>query len=1000
MQDTDITKSFLHHVAEDILRKHGCDLSHTTVVFPNKRASLFLNERLLSLAGHPVWSPRYCTISDLFRRQSTRQVADDIKLVCDLFRSFVNRTGSTESLDRFYGWGVVLLSDFDDIDKSLANAHGIFSNLGDLHSFDTTDYLTKRQKEVLTHFFKDFSEEQNSLLRDKFLKFWSRFGDIYDDFNRTLLEEGLAYEGALYREVIKKERLSLESDKYIFIGFNALQKVEVELFKKIRQEAEAYFYWDFDFYYQDPQSAKTNEAGSFINEMLIRFPNELDSKSAEIYDHYQDEKSITFVGSPTNNMQARFAHTWLQQEDRVKAGNKTAIVMCDECVLPTLLHSIPSQIGQLNITTGFPLAQATITTLVRRLLELTQYGMAGHDKYRLKFVAALLHHPYAHLISESASTLLSTLEKNHRHFPARDELTKDEGLALLFRDLSDLTPTEGTTPLDPNQVVSRWLLALLKRVAVNARNQGDENSNGTNAPTPFDPLFEESVFRMYTLVNRLNGLIESGDLRVDFITFQRLMLQLIDNTKVPFHGEPARGLQIMGVLETRNLDFDHLLLLSCNDGNMPRGADDPSFIPYSLREAFGLPTSDRKVAIYAYYFNRLLQRANDITIMYRNTADDKQTGEMSRFMLQMMVESGHNIARKNLIAGQSPSIHQHVAIDKTAAVMQSLHGFDSLSPTAINRYIRCPILFFYNNVAKIKEPDPEGDEIDNRIFGNIFHDACQLVYDNMTGTCRDINYKEDFRHAGFRVERRHLEQVLQSPDFLERIVDQAFARQFFKTDRPQGHPEYNGLQLINREVIVHYLRQLLEVDKALTPFIIRGHEGDVYTTLTIDTSQGSQEVKIGGRIDRLDEVEIDSVTRRIRVVDYKTGSKKAGSMASVENVFSPDKISDHSDYFLQAMLYSMIVRKSDEVNPSHLPVSPALLFIHHAGGKDYTPVLKINKKEMTDIQEWAEEYEQHLRRVVTEIYEPTKPFEPTQDKSICKRCPYLQLCGKETTNDT
>ncbi len=988
-------KTFLHYVAEDILHKHGTDLSRTTVVFPNKRASIFLNERLFSIANHPIWSPRYYTISELFRQQSQLAVADDIKLICELYQSYSTLTQSSETLDKFLGWGIVLLKDFNDIDKSLANAHGLFSNLRDIHSFDHVDYLSDNQKEVLKRYFHDFSDNQESKLREKFLNLWCRFSDIYDDYNKRLKEKGLAYEGALYREVIEKEHLELDSDKYIFVGFNALQKVEKMLFKKIKQQSNAYFYWDFDHYYTSPSSMK--EAGTFIPELLTIFPNELDKDQVSIYDNFNKNKHITFIGCPTGNMQARYASGWLQDKARVDAGNKTAIVMCDESILPTIIHSIPETVSQMNVTTGFPLAQATITTLVRRLLELPRFGV-NNDKYRLRFISPILRHPYSRYISAQSATLLDTLSKNHRYYPLRKELTLDEGLSLLFKDLDYLPCTSDGTPMDRNQVVGRWISDILKRIAVNATKEKEENEQATpDEPQEErhhfpDPLFDESVFRMYTLVNRLNGLMANGDLRVDFITYERLVLKLIDTMKVPFHGEPAIGLQIMGVLETRNLDFDHLLILSCNDNNMPRGVEDTSFIPYSLREAFELPTTNHTVAIYAYNFYRMLQRASDITIMYRNTADDKQTGEMSRFMLQMMIESPHTIVRKSLISGQEPMHRDPRTIEKTPEVMRHLNSMSYLSPTAINRFIKCPLLFFYNHVAGIKEPEADEEEIDYRTFGLIFHDASQFFYEKITGISPDQPTTQRFLGDGIRVERKDIEQITKTPEALERIVDDVFCSNLFKDRASQ--PEYNGLQLVNREVILLYLRQMLKIDIELTPFIIRGMEGDVYDKLRITTTEGEREVTIGGRIDRMDEINIGKDTHTIRIVDYKTGSKLPGKMSSIEDVFSPEKISAHSNYYVQAMLYAMIVSRSIKINPQQLPVVPALLFIQHAGIKDYNPVLGIDGNEITDMHEWNESFESHLRSVITQMLEPGNPFEPTKDRKNCFDCPYKHLCGR------
>ena len=531
--------------------------------------------------------------------------------------------------------------------------------------------------------------------------------------------------------------------------------------------------------------------------------------------------------------------------------------------------------------------------------------------------------------------------------------------------------------------MNRWLLDIVRHVAAAAREHSE------------DPLTHEALFRTYTLLNRLQGLIESGDLRVDATTYQRLLHELTRTTTVPFHGEPAVGLQVMGVLETRNLDFDHLLILSCNEGNMPKDADTPSFIPQSIRRAFGLTTIDTRVGIYAYYFFRLLQRAGDITIMYGNAADDKNTGEKSRFMLQLMVESPHTIRRKALTTKQQPFIRVRPAIEKTAEVMERLDALKTISPSSINRFLRCELQYFYNHVAGIKEPDAADDEIDNRLFGDIFHDASMFIYDELTGVDREsIDERHPFAHAGHPVSSELLSHALKDSTVVERGLDRAFAKHLFKSDNPRAHPDYNGLQLINRRVITHYLRQLLRIDQRLTPFTIRGLEGALYGPLTVTTSQGTREVLVGGRIDRLDEVS-DNDGRHIRVVDYKTGGKAIDKwLEGVNDIFDPANIPNHSDYYLQAMLYSLLVSRDAEANPNGLAVRPALLFIQHAGGEDYSPLLQFGKEPILDIRDHAAAFEEGLSQVVSRMLEPNAPFEPTKDKKTCQKCPYKHFCGK------
>lgn len=974
---------FLEHVARDLYGKYGNDLSHVTIVFPNKRASLFLKEHLSRLTQQPLWCPEITTISDLFREHSKLIVADDIKLICDLWHCFTSYPENDESLDKFFAWGKVLLSDFDDIDKSMANAQGVFANLSDLHSYDTADYLTEPQIEVLKHFFQDFNEEQTTYLKKKFLQLWNRLGDIYNDFRQRLAKQGLTYEGALYREVVEDEEVDFGDNTYAFVGFNALQKVEYQLFKRLRQAGKAIFYWDFDHYYMPAKDSKqAHEAGELLKTFVDEFGNEFDNDS-DIYDQFEKEKDITFIGATTDSMQGRYVNQWLENEQRVKAGNRSAVVLCNEGLLPTVLHSIPGNVTDINITTGFPLMQTAAASLVKQLTELAFQGRAGNNKYRQQFVLTLLSHPYAPYIVPDASELRLHLVTDHIYFPTREELQKDDGTRLLFRD-TGISQTKDRE-YDANREVNQWMLDILRQVAMTAQQNKQE-----------EPLTHESLFRAYTLLNRLQNLFDQDELKIDTITYQRLLQELVATTTIPFHGEPAIGLQVMGVLETRNLDFDHLLVLSCNEGNMPRGIDTPSFIPQSIRKAFGLTTIDMKVGIYAYYFYRMLQRASDITIMYGNAADDKHTGEKSRFMLQLLVEGRHDIKRQALITTQKPTITERYGIEKSEKVMECLNAMSKLSPTAINSFLRCPLLFFYKYVANIKEPEEETTDIDHRTFGSIFHDSIQFIYDEISGVDREkIDTKHPFANAGVVIHPQQIDNVLKDPSVIERNLDKAFMKNLFKPKDNKQLPEYNGLQLINRKVLIRYLQQLMAIDKELAPFTIRGHEGDIFSTIEVTTSLGTRKMKIGGRIDRLDEVE-DDKGRRIRVVDYKTGylNKNSLSLNGMEEVFMSEKISAHSDYFLQTMLYSMLVSRDEEVNPNHLPVSPVLLFIQKAKDEKYSPVLQFNKKDILNISEYNADFEKRLSELVAHILEPNEPFQPTSDKDTCFYCAYKAICGK------
>ena len=945
-----MNKTFLEYVAEDIISKYGTDLSRIAVVFPNKRAALFLNEHLARIAGQPVWSPAYITISDLFRQHTDLKTADPIKLICDIHKSFTKCTGIDETLDHFYGWGQLLLADFDDIDKNMADADSIFCNLKDIHELDDISYLDDEQKEMLARFFANFSNDIDSELKKRFLSLWSHFGDIYHDYNRRLTEQGIGYEGAIYRKVASEQTLHLKYDKYLFVGFNLLQKVERVLFSRLMKEGKAKFYWDFDEYYMpspsqhlttSPSQHLTTSPSQHLN--LSNFPNELDNTDRDIYANMRRPKRIRFISSPTENAQARFAANWLLENDRYKAGRKTAVVMCDESILLPLMHSLPPEADKVNITSGFPLAMTPVASLVMLLFDLYTLGLRKKGTaFNPHYLKKLMAHPYARHLQE---VHLNGVHSKGVHLSQ----VHQEGSAALLQHIA----------------------TLVKQVGIATKQEGDA-------------LTQESVFRMFTILNRLAALADSGDLLVDNTTLRRLVSQLVGAASIPFHGEPVIGVQIMGVLETRNIDFDNVLLLSCNEGNMPKGVNDSSFIPYSIRKAHGLTTIDNKVAIYSYYFHRLLQRAGDITIAYNNSTDNGHTGEMSRFMLQLLVESGQKIDHYSLTAKNQPTPLMPKPIQKDETALSKLEEMSRLSPSAINTYIRCKLAFYYQYIAHIKEPDSDPETIDNRMFGNIFHRAAYLIY-------KDITDRSPL------IEKAHIQAYLSNRTLLANVVDRAFEEEECKTN--------NGLQIINREVIIQYITKLLKIDQQLCPFSILAmeEEAKVYTSLSfttppshhLTTSPSHHLITIGGIIDRLDAVTDKQTGKpRIRVVDYKTGNQPSSPIKNIDEIFDPNNIrSKHSNYYLQAILYSLIVSRSKRWNPAGHPVSPALLFIKQAPANHYDPTLLIDKHPISDVTVYEEEFLTKLKETVADMYSPNVPFTPTDDRKKCELCPYRMLCG-------
>mgnify|MGYP001710603370 FL=1 len=956
-------ETFLKQVAHDLYNKTEGNFTKVAIVFPNKRASLFFNEYLAQESDRPIWSPTYVSISELFRQSSDLSIADPIKLVCDLYKVFQKATGSKETLDDFYFWGEMLIADFDDADKNMADTHALFSNLKNLNELmDNYDFLEEGQKEALSQFFHNFSINQVTELKQRFISMWNVLGDIYAEYKALLESQSIAYEGMLYRQVI--EQLDVEAlpyNKYIFVGFNVLNKVEHTLFKKLNEAGKAMFYWDYDTFYLNKTP---HEAGEFIRRNLRDFPSEL---PASFFDNLNQPKEVTFIESPTENGQVRYLPQWIR-ENLTSQEKETAVVLCNEALLQPVLHALPDNVKHINITMGFPLSQTPAYSFVNALMELHTSGYnPNNGRYLFAEVISVLKHPYTRQLSPEAEKLEQTLTRDNRFYPLPSELKQDNVLELLF------------TPRRNNLDLCSMLSEALKEVAVIYQQQAASHSDA------FDQLYRESLFKTYTLVNRFHTLIESKELNVQAGTFQRLLTRVMSSSSIPFHGEPAIGMQVMGVLETRNLDFRHLIMLSVNEGQLPKAGGDSSFIPYNLRKAFGMTTIDHKIAVYAYYFYRLMQRTEKVTLVYNTATDGINRGELSRFMLQFLIEWGYPVLRKQLEAAQSPQDSTPIIIEKTPDVMERMKSvFDIrnnpkalISPSALNCYLDCPLKFYYKYVALLSAPDEVTADIDSAKFGSIFHYAAEHIYKDLTA-------------HGKLISRENLETLLKDEVRLQTYVDNGFKELFFNLP-PNEQPEYNGIQLINSAVIVKYIQQLLRNDLRYAPFTFIGSEQRIFENIEICTSTGDIQSRIGGIIDR-----IDSKGESLRIVDYKTGGD-ADTPANVQSLFIPDK--KRSNYVFQTFLYASIVcKKLREKNDSRL-VAPALLYIHRAASENYSPVIQMGeprkpKEPVDNFAQYEGDFRENLKTLLEDIFNPDISFTQTEIEDKCAYCDFRALCKK------
>ena len=766
----------------------------------------------------------------------------------------------------------------------------------------------------------------------------------------------------LYRNVIEQlDTDRLKYDKYVFVGFNVLNKVEKEFFQKLQKAGKAMFYWDYDLFYT--QRISKHEAGEFIKRNLIDFPNELPES---YFDIFRKPKKIRYISASTENAQARFLPEWVKATQthttQIVSEKENAIVLCNEALLLPVLHSIPQDVQNVNITMGFPLAQTPVYSFINAAMELQTNGYRPDTgRFTYEAVSKILKHPYTRQLSDHATRLERELTKTNRFYPLPSELKKDDFLTILF------------TPQSNIRELCDYLLRLIKSISILYRKEGEYDDI-------FNQLYRESIFQSHLKINRLYSLIESGELSVRTDTLKRLITKVLTASNIPFHGEPAIGLQIMGVLETRNLDFRNLIMLSLNEGQLPKAGGESSFIPYNLRKAFGMTTIEHKNAVYAYYFYRLIQRAENITLLYNTSSDGLNRGEESRFMLQLLVEGPHEITREYLEAGQSPQNTLEIQIEKTPEILRRLYrAYDTaqpesviLSPSALNTYLDCRLRFYYRYVAGLKTPDEVSAEIDSALFGTIFHLSAQLAYTDLTAN-------------GKMIQREDLERLLRDEIKLQSYVDQAFKQELFKV-APEEKPEYNGVQLINSKVIVSYLKQLLRNDLQYTPFEMVAMEKKVSEKITIQTALGPLTLRLGGTIDRMDAKE-----GTLRIVDYKTGGSPK-IPANIEQLFTPSET--RPNYIFQTFLYAAIMSRKQP-----LMVAPALLYIHRAASESYSPVIEMGepRKPKIPVNNFAffeDEFRERLQALLEEIFDEKEPFTQTEDIKKCAYCDFKAICKR------
>ena len=710
-------KSFLAEVAADLYGRYGEALSRRSMLFPSRRARLFFTDALSAIARRPMWQPRWVAIDELMEEVSGLHVADRLRLITELYKVYSRY--HTETFDKFYFWGEMLLADFDTIDKYLVDAGQLFRNLSDIKEIEADiSYLTPRQLQILKFWSTLGPEADLSEEKRRFLALWRTLGPIYEAYRARLAELGIAYGGMVQRAAAERIRAGgfafAEPRSFVVAGFNALSECEKELFRLLASAADTDFYWDYDDYYA---AAAEQEAGMFVRTNLASFP----ASGAVTHDNMARPKRLTAVAAASNAVQCKYVAGILRRlaAEHGALGKETAIVLTDENLLLPLLYALPEELGAVNVTMGFPLKQSLAYTFVERLLELQAHRRKRGDGCTFYHADAvgLLAHPY---VAECDASLTRSMQERivEERRIAIDAawLGRNELLATLFSPAGDW------------RLLSDYLLRVVAAVA-RRPYEGDD----ARQRVEFLALLSEELVK---LRNALDGC----DVDLSNEVYASLVRRHLQTLRIPYEGEPLQGVQVMGILETRNLDFRHVIILSMNDDNFPGNRlAQASFIPYNLRAAFSLPTPEHHEGVYAYYFYRLIQRAETVDMLYCAHADDKSTGEASRYIHQLDYESGFPVGKVEVGVDVNPLRIPPVEVVKDAQVMERLERFvdpeskATLSPTAFFRYVACPLRFYFHSIARLETDDELAEEVDAPMFGTILHAAVQRLYAGIEG---------------------------------------------------------------------------------------------------------------------------------------------------------------------------------------------------------------------------------------------------------------------------
>lgn len=958
-------KPFLYQVASLFYEKWEAEVSRLAFVFPNRRTGLFFQKYLSEVANTPLFSPTILTINDLFIQLSGKQSADRISMLFILYDIYIRQSGSTETFDEFLYWGEMLLNDFDDIDKYMANARMLFSNVTDLREIENDfDFLSDEQIAAIRSFWSSFYPRGDTPNQQQFLAVWQVLYDLYEEFRATLAAEGKGYEGMIFREVVESmergESPDLPYEQIVFVGLNALSVSEERFLAQLQKREIADFYWD---YVSDKVTDPDNKASYFVSRNLKSFPSSMKLPPEE-----KVKTEIEVIGIPSGIGQAKHVYTLLsdwckEAEMSSEEALRTAVILPDEHLLIPVLNAIPEQIRRINVTMGYPLAGTPVASLIEYILAL-QKNVRYIDRNPLFYfrdVLPVLNHRYILSTSpEIISSLVKEITENNKIYISHTELEKTPLLEILF------------TPVTGVEAFSDYLIKVLEELNKVMSALSDEEEE--DAPQRTNDLEQEFIFHYFTTVNRMKEVMKDARIEMKIDTFFRLLKRVTDTITIPFHGEPLSGLQIMGVLETRALDFDRLIILSMNEGIFPQRKAANSFIPYNLRRGFGLPTYEHQDSVWAYHFYRLIERASHVSLLYDTRSNGLQTGEVSRFVHQLHYHYEVPMRDKLVVYNVSSSKTPPLAVPKREDIMRRLDayrkgGSKAISASAINTYLDCPLKFYFSVVEGIREEEEVSETIESDVFGSILHKVMEELYKPFQGKMVTVDL---------------LKAIRKDTALLTGAIARAFASEFFKTEVVRS---LTGQNYLIGEMIRKYVEKILERDGKLTPFVYIESERKINGLISLSDHS---EIRLKGFIDRVDEV-LDA----IRIIDYKSGSGTT-TFSSIESLFNKEE-KDRAKAVMQVFMYCWMYAHFTENKGK--TIQPGIYYVRSLFSDPFDPsvyhrIERGKSEKVEDFSGYAQAFEEGLRGCLDEIFNPEIPFTQTPTGKACSYCPFKGICGK------